>query len=154
MPATVIYQETPFIPVATQSQKGIVSVTQDYGLVISDGTVSVVPASNTVYGTVKVGNGLSASNGLLSVVPAAGSQLGAVRPDGTTITVDADGTIHGAQTYDYASQEEAVAGEDSAKLMTPSTTRAAIQASREPARCEVVEDDDGNLRFAFVYEEV
>ena len=36
--------------------------------------------------------------------------LGGVKPDGTTITVDTDGTIHGAQTYTLPIASEAVLG--------------------------------------------
>ena len=42
--------------------------------------------------------------------PATTSTLGGVKPDGTTVTVDADGTIHGASSYDLPTMSSAVKG--------------------------------------------
>ena len=63
------------------------------------------PATTSSLGGIIVGSGLSvAQDGTLSAnsytLPVATtSTLGGVIPDGTTITVDNDGTIHGATTY-------------------------------------------------------
>lgn len=67
-----------------------------------------------------------ASGAQIATVQAAGI----VKPDGTTITVDSDGTIHGASTYEptIATQAEAEAGTGNAKLMTPLRVAQAISA--------------------------
>lgn len=64
-------------------------------------TVLAVPlmAADT-RGGAKLGIGLVLdANGRLNLIPTTVNSLGGVKVDGTTITADADGTIHGASTY-------------------------------------------------------
>ena len=67
MAATVIYV-SDFVPAATESSAGVVRINTANGLAISDGRLGARLATT--------------------------SQPGTVRPDGTTITIDGDGTIH------------------------------------------------------------
>ena len=58
--------------------------------------LNIATASTSALGGVKVGNGLEMdANDKLNVTPATTSAIGGVIPDGSSITVDADGTIHG-----------------------------------------------------------
>lgn len=69
-------------------------------LSVDPSTIELVTMSASQRGVAKVGEGLEVdSNDALNVAPATTSTLGGVMPDGTTVTVDADGTLHGAQTY-------------------------------------------------------
>ena len=72
------------------------------GVVLQD----VPLMSPTVRGGAQLGDGLEITDGVLSVDPetidlpvATTSDAGVVIADGTTITVDSDGTLHGANTY-------------------------------------------------------
>ena len=78
---------------------------------------------------------------------------GQVRPDGVTITVDEDGTIHGSSAHDIASTEDAVAGVDDERLMTPLKVAQAIDARAGDAadvRLGIVTDELGNRRVAIL----
>lgn len=56
--------------------------------------------STTMRGGAKLGDGLSVdANEKLNVEPATTSAIGGVIPDGTSITIDNDGTIHGSASY-------------------------------------------------------
>lgn len=68
---------------------------------------AVPTMSATQKGGAKLGSGLTMSGEVLSVDPstivlptATLSSLGVVKPDGTTTTVDADGTLHSQSVYD------------------------------------------------------
>lgn len=56
--------------------------------------------------------------------PATTTTLGGVKPDGTTITVDADGTIHGATTYTLPQATATVLGGVKAETKTDDDTQA------------------------------
>ena len=82
------------IPDATASTKGIVKIDTASGLTISSGTLSAAVASNSGWGLVKVGSNLVVDgSGNLSVPNATTTVLGAVKVDGTSVTVDANGLI-------------------------------------------------------------
>lgn len=69
--------------------------TTDFNYIIDQSANGIVDKNNNSYLTsANVGN-----YALTSLPIATTSALGGVIPDGTTITVDADGTIHGASTY-------------------------------------------------------
>lgn len=53
-------------------------------------------------------DGVDKLNG--KVVPATSTKVGLVKPDGTTIKVDADGTLHGANTYELPVATESILG--------------------------------------------
>lgn len=62
------------------------------------GTIPLM--SSTQRGGAKLGTGLEVdSSEKLNVKPATTSSLGGVKADGTTITVDPDGTLHGSSSY-------------------------------------------------------
>lgn len=75
MAATVIYL-TEIVPAATESSMGTVRINTANGLTISDGRLGARLATT--------------------------SQPGTVRPDGTTITIDEDGTIRGGDAVPVA----------------------------------------------------
>lgn len=91
--------------VATTSRVGVVKPDGTTITVDSDGTIrgaqtyQLPTASGTVKGGIKVGANLTMNGEVMSVNKATTQQLGVVKPDGTTVTIDGDGTIHGAQTY-------------------------------------------------------
>lgn len=67
------------------------------GVVLQD----IPTMSSSIKGGAKLGSGLSMNGDVLSadeyeLEPATTSRLGGVKPDGTTVTVDSDGTIHSA----------------------------------------------------------
>ena len=72
--------------------------------------------SPTVRGGAQLGTGLKVEDGKLSLDGAATvdvatpSSVGVVKPDNTTITVAADGTLSGAQTYELPTMSETVKG--------------------------------------------
>lgn len=68
---------------------------------IGDITVLAVPLmSADTRGGARLGIGLALdADGRLNLIPTTVNSLGGVKVDGTTITADADGTIHGAPTY-------------------------------------------------------
>lgn len=69
----------------------------------------VIEASESELGLVMIdtSGGLTVSDGVLGVDVATTSGLGTVRPDGTTITIDQDGTIHGADATQVATTSNA-----------------------------------------------
>lgn len=86
------------IPVASESSVGVVKVDGTTITVANDGTISthaytLPTASSDTMGGVMVGDGLTMTDGVLSVSTATSGALGVVRPDGTTITIDANGVI-------------------------------------------------------------
>jgi len=173
MAATVIY-----LPDAGTSNKGVVSVDTKNGLSVRNGVVSVGRATDYSLGTVIVdSNGdLEVDAGWLTVNRATNGRYGTVKPDisttqivdgkltvvavaseqtaglakvdGTTITADEDGTLHGTVTYEVATTEEATAGVDDEKLMTPLKVRQAMDSAR--VRMDIVTDAFGNKRLAYI----
>lgn len=76
---------------------------------IVDYSVPLMSASTR--GGAKLGGGLAVgADEKLSVSPATTSAVGGVKPDGTTITVDNDGTIHGASTYSLPTMSSTTKG--------------------------------------------
>ena len=55
-------------------------------------------------------DGIAANANAYELLPATASALGGVKPDGTTITVDSDGTIHGASTYELPTMSASTKG--------------------------------------------
>ena len=102
------------------------ATTSTLGGVIPDGSTISVDSDGTIHGTglytlptmsastkggAKLGSGLSVdSNDALNLAPATTSALGGVKPDGSTITVDNDGTIHGASTYSLPTMSDSTKG--------------------------------------------
>ena len=76
------------------------------GVVLQD----VPIMSATIRGGAQLGTGLEITDGVLSVAPATSSTLGGVKPDGTTVTVDADGTLHGSQSYELPTMSATTKG--------------------------------------------
>lgn len=74
---TVSYGDVGAAPVNHQD------TTQKYGA-----------ATKNEYGHVKIGNGLNVNYGIVELKTATASDLGGVKPDGSTVTIDADGTLH------------------------------------------------------------
>lgn len=80
-------------------------------------TYELPTMSANVKGGAKVGTALEVdANGALGVKPGTTQAIGGVKPDGTTITVDSDGTIHGANSYTLPTMSASVKG--GAKLGT------------------------------------
>ena len=102
MAAIVIYQE---LPDATETTKGGVSVDTSNGLTISGGRLGMSVASASRMGVVSIADGgaVTSDQGAIDVRVATTEVAGKVRPDGETITIDVDGTIHStAQSTDAA----------------------------------------------------
>lgn len=55
-------------------------------------------------------DGIATNANAYELPPATASALGGVKPDGTTITVDSDGTIHGAPTYELPTMSASTKG--------------------------------------------
>lgn len=85
---------------------------------IGEVTELAVPLmSASTRGGAKLGSGLSVdADGKLGVSPATPTEIGGVKVDGTTITADSDGTIHGAQEYELPLMDASTRG--GAKLGT------------------------------------
>ena len=74
-------------------------------------TYELPTMSANVKGGAKVGTALEVdANGALGVKPGTTQAIGGVKPDGTTITVDSDGTIHGANSYELPTMSKTVKG--------------------------------------------
>lgn len=74
-------------------------------------TYELPTMSANVKGGAKVGTALEVdANGALGVKPGTTQAIGGVKPDGTTITVDSDGTIHGANSYELPTMGASVKG--------------------------------------------
>ena len=76
------------------------------GVVLQD----VPLMSATIRGGAQLGTGLEIDDGVLNVAPATSSTLGGVKPDGTTVTVDADGTLHGSQSCELPTMSATTKG--------------------------------------------
>ena len=102
---TVDNDEKLNVATATSSALGVVKPDGSTITIDNDGTLhgtgvyELPTMSASTKGGAKLGNGLDVTSDVLSVSPATTSEIGGVIPDGTTITVDNDGKIHGANTY-------------------------------------------------------
>ena len=133
MSATVVYVDYKH---ASTSGYGVVKVTTGNGLYLVNDALYMYKASTSLYGTVKVdpdGDLVIRTNGIGANV-ATTSNRGTVKPDGITIKVDADGTIHGAYSY-----------------VLPVATTSELGGVK-PDGVTITVDQDGTIRGAQTYE--
>lgn len=95
------------VPLMTEDVRGGAKL--GAGLAVVDDTLSLSGESYTSAEKTKLA-GIEAGANAYTLPAASPSTLGGVKPDGTTITVEPDGTIHGASTYELPTMDANIKG--------------------------------------------